>query len=247
MLSNKPLFMIKRQNFKLPLILILLVGLALTACVNNTIGSGPITLSPKTLGGYEHFKGRSDVDYFAVTEDGADYAYSYCEGNNTSCIIRPVTALSYCFNLHKQKCKIFANRVGIVWQNSSGRPVTLAEVSGGYTSSTQSSLIKAHSNDTNSFICLYALHDKQIKWTNATAGTSYIKEAKNRNLTPQQCATIVGRSKTKTVSSSGASNASDAPSNRTQERLEELKSLIDKGLITEEDAAQKRTEILEGL
>lgn len=43
------------------------------------------------------------------------------------------------------------------------------------------------------------------------------------------------------------SNTKDGTSEGIQQRLINLKSLIDQGLITEEEAAQKRKEILEGL
>jgi len=42
-------------------------------------------------------------------------------------------------------------------------------------------------------------------------------------------------------------NSDNGPSELIEMRLKKLKSLIDKGLITEQDAAQKRQEILEGL
>ena len=62
---------------KIKLLMMANIVVGLSACVTNT-GSGPITLSSNVLRGYEQYKKLQWPSYFAVSEDGKTYGYSYC-------------------------------------------------------------------------------------------------------------------------------------------------------------------------
>ncbi len=167
-----------------------MVALSLSACQSNTTGSGPITFSPHVMRGYEHYIARPDRSYFAVTEDGTGYGYSYCGSQNTNCIVRPLTALHGCFRNTKQKCKIFASKFGILWRHSSGRPITLNEVSSSPTPIYQP---KDYSKQSDESICRMALDPIQVYWDRHTNLAGHVEEALKRKLTLQQCANLTGR------------------------------------------------------
>lgn len=235
--------MIPKQPI-LYMLVLLLAAMVLSACQSNT-GSGPITLSPDVLRGYQRFKEDINGTHFYVTKDGRGYAYMYCD---VGPCVKNASGLSFCYKRNKRECKLFARGHGkIVWKHSSGRPVTLQEVSGGRKSIPQATKSPDFSRFTDVNLCYSALHIGRTEWDSTAAVASHVQEAKSRNLTPQKCTELIYHPKAKINTSSSTSNTNDEKSEDIQLRLEKLKSLIDKGLITEEEAAQKRKEILEGL
>jgi hypothetical protein len=223
---------------KIKLLMMATIVFGLSACVTNT-GSGPITLSSNVLRGYEEFKnlkGFKTPSFFAVSEDGQSYGYSFCpmgQCNDNGDMV----ALSGCVNRSKKKCKIFADDTWILWKDASGRRITLQEASKGLSSEVT---VPPHSGMTDKAICSMALSSKEIDWDNKADYQLYVNEAKRREFSIQKCAEISGRSDV-------VETPTDNSTNSIEERLENLKSLLEKGLITKDEAAAKRKAILEGL
>jgi len=80
-----------------------------------------------------------------------------------------------------------------VKETISDNAMAIAFGNSGYSSSSQTPKNEDHSNDTNESVCNSALHNKQLKWSSLPVWGPYVTEAKKRNLTPQQCAKLTGR------------------------------------------------------
>jgi hypothetical protein len=148
--------------------------------------------------------------------------------------------LNSCSNRSKKKCKIFADDTFILWKDASGRRITLQEASKG-----NSSRINYESKNRVTYICRRSLDVVFVRWDPDPSLAAYIQTAKERGLTPQRCAKLLGRDLIKDVSpTEEIVNTKNGLSKNLQERL---KSLEDHGFITKDEAAVKRKAILEGL
>ena len=137
----------------------------------------------------------------------------------------------------------FLHQVGVT-KYYNPTPTTATAVSTRSPSSSEQKI----SNLSDIELCRIALIKGKGSWNLANnIQIAEISEARDRNLTPQKCAELTDRTKTETNTSSSTSSTNDGKPEDIQLRLKKLKSLIDQGLITEEDAASKRKEILEGL
>jgi hypothetical protein len=96
------------------------------------------------------------------------------------------------------------------------------------------------SKNSDKYICRRALNTVLVKWDSDPSLAASIKIAKEKGFTPQSCAKLLGRSDV-------VETPTDNSTNSIEERLEGLKSLLEKGLITKDEAAEKRKAILEGL
>ncbi len=103
----------------------------------------------------------------------------------------------------------------------------------------------SQSGQTDEVICRKSLHDTETKWDLNTFTYASVNEAKKRNLSPESCATLLDRSSVITTPSSSPSNTDESAA--PEERLEALKSLLEKGLITKDEAATKRKAILDSM
>lgn len=84
-------------------------------------GSGPLTLSPYVFKGFQKYLDAYGALFFAVSEDGTRYGWSYCDnlpcGNNRHLAIRVCERYS-----RGIPCKIYAVQKNIVWNG----PVKIA-------------------------------------------------------------------------------------------------------------------------
>ena len=95
---------------------ILLAGCAL----ESPRGSGPITVSKRVQQGFEKYKAEQAPGYFAVSEDGRTYGYSFCQDLKCRAGGQHV-ALRSCGNrTTTSTCRIFAREREITWEG----PVT---------------------------------------------------------------------------------------------------------------------------
>lgn len=104
--------------------------LAMSACqtTNIDIGTGPITLSGRTMDGFEIYLSRKTPMAFAVREDGKVYNYSMCLAYSCSDDVGDI-ALSGCRKRAPgMKCKILAFGRKVVWKGKvSYRPDPLTD------------------------------------------------------------------------------------------------------------------------
>jgi hypothetical protein len=156
----------------------------------------------------------------------------FCEKNNTK--------------LSSNTMSDFLHQIGVTRHYDPRPNTTVENKTAENFQSSQSNQNQKSIKGTDKDVCRNALHADEIAWEGKYF-QEYVKEAKDRNLTPQKCAELTGRLEVKTVSPSSVSITNDGISDEIDRRLEKLKSLIDKGLISEEEASQKRKEILEGL
>jgi hypothetical protein len=105
---------------------------ALAACQTNNIdiGTGSITLSGRTMDGFEIYLSRENPMAFAVREDGKVYNYSMCLAYSCSDDVGDI-ALSGCRKRARgMNCKILAFGPDVVWKGQvSYRPDPLTDQS----------------------------------------------------------------------------------------------------------------------
>ena len=109
----------------------LMVILALTLCacsLESPRGSGPIIISEAVEQGFKKYKELQSPTYFAVSQNGQRYGYSYCDDYKCRKGGQHI-ALQYCKqpSTSSVPCKIFAREREIVWDGpvhfrSSGKP-----------------------------------------------------------------------------------------------------------------------------
>ncbi len=97
----------------------------------------------------------------------------------------------------------------------------------------------------NTQLCNLATRGDELSWQTSGIMQRYVDEAKRRSLTISKCSELTGRPNPEASppqSSSAKSVGKELDS--IEVRLEKLKKLEDAGLITSEEAAEKRKEIL---
>ena len=98
------------------------VCMALVGCsgvIDPTVGQGPITLSAYAEEGFAEYQARVTPRYFAVSEDGQAYYYSYCDVGR--CLKQVKTQVIRKCELHSEgvPCKIYGSHGRIVWADAS--------------------------------------------------------------------------------------------------------------------------------
>ena len=97
--------------------------LVLAACQTNEAfyGNGPLTLSNSVLQGFERYKNAGySSGYFAVTEDGRGYSFSYCSAAQCGGSALMV-AIRSCESRTQRTCKIYAEGKQVVWDHTAQR------------------------------------------------------------------------------------------------------------------------------
>lgn len=188
------------------------------------IGRGPIVLTDNAQKTLNEYMNKETPEYFAVSVNGNSAGYSFC--NNHPCLSPglDVRAVSRCESSSKKKgdsgvCYIYAVGRKVVWEGNAISRTRNAEYD---KQDNKSPTIKAYEKFKKERVKKATSQDKVI----VTDGPRPTAE-QNKLRTPS-----------KMESSSGKS---------AERRLKDLKSLLERGLITEEDAAKKRKQILEKL
>ncbi len=133
--------------------------------------------------------------------------------------------------LSDSPCEVFAIGNKILWK--------------GPTSGTKSPLLMAEGS-----LCSLAIDSSSDapKWDSRTRLSMYVKEAKGRKLTVADCSKHLNIKVATPAAPAASATPPRSPSKASMEkRLRELKKLLDGGLITPDEAAQKRKEILQRL
>jgi hypothetical protein len=113
---------------------------------------------------------------------------------------------------------------------------------GGETSTTSAPKIPDHSKSSERAVCSWATKTPEISWDDSKVAKPYVKEARRRGLTLTNCAELLGIATTQTPTPPSPSSADDS---NLEGKLQNLKSLLEKGLITKDEAAAKRKTILD--
>jgi len=230
---------IRRRKMLRTLTLVVLVA-ALTSCqtVQLEVGKGPIPLSSRVTTAFEKYKNLSGPGLFIVSPNGRTWGYSYCGDGSGACQNNPVhfDVASKCEKASGQKCYVFAERGFVVWDgkvtfNSTEIPRRSATVT------------QSRSDDT---ICKFAtkLNGSTREWEDASfhAMAIAIEEAKARGLTIEKCANILGDARTTQAPSHEPQGKDNLES--VEKSLETVQRLLDRGLVSKEEADKKRSEIL---
>lgn len=97
----------------------LIVVLILTGCTvrDPTIGSGSIEMSATALEAFEDYKTKTVPRYFAVSEDGRAYYYSFC--SSMRCLRLSKANVVYQCETYSNgvPCRIYASGLDVVWLN----------------------------------------------------------------------------------------------------------------------------------
>ncbi|MEZ5930349.1 MAG: hypothetical protein R3F54_00035 [Alphaproteobacteria bacterium] len=101
-----------------PAFSITVVGVMLAACAEITdpsVGEGPITLSADAQQAFADYQALPNPRYFAVSENGDAYYYSYCDA--TRCLRQAKTkVIERCETFSNgAPCKIYGSHGTIVW------------------------------------------------------------------------------------------------------------------------------------
>jgi hypothetical protein len=140
-----------------------------------TSGAGKIKLSNRVIMGYIQYLQMNSTgidvknypaelkkgvpNFFAISQDGNDYGYSYCP-RGQSCVFNPTLALQLCKKYSDgQRCYIFDRKRKIVWDNKNykiSRKATSSEIREildelGFTGTKKSATISSNT-DSNSKI-----------------------------------------------------------------------------------------------
>lgn len=108
-------------------------------------------------------------------------------------------------------------------------------------SSTSNSSSNSLSNSSDMVVCAKAITASGMKWETRSARTDYVKEARSRKLTIENCRSLTGR--LDFVVSKKAKEVKSNDSN-LKNKLKELKAMFDEGLISQELYETKSNELL---
>ena len=100
-------------------LILLVCVLVLSACQDGAVGSGPLTLSPKTQAAFEAYKNENGPIAFFVAIDGKAYGYRKCASSSCSVYDNTIQAQKLC-EKHSRglPCKIYARKRNIVWEGA---------------------------------------------------------------------------------------------------------------------------------
>ena len=154
-----------------------MMGFVLVGCKTaaDFYGKGPIRLSSNVEKGFERYKGGAGPEYFAISEDGKKYGWSFCRAGPGYCSgggLPETIALQSCERYAKYPCKIYAKGKVVVWQGPVTRP--------------GESQLGSSSIDV---ICAYALDysSDEPTWSKDPKHAQYVADAKKQKLTIKQC------------------------------------------------------------
>ena len=99
----------------LRLVLAVIVGVSLSGCLPNPKGEGPILISKRVERAFERYKDETNPTYFAVSENGSYYGYSYCSDSKCRKDGQGVALYSCKKRAGDVPCRIFARGREIVW------------------------------------------------------------------------------------------------------------------------------------
>ena len=202
-------------------LVILICGLLLGGCktADDFIGSGPITIAPNIQKFVNEYITNPEST-IAVREDG-NYAYvSYCP-MNVGCLGGHFTEVIDGCESYGGKCWIYGLEGYVVWKG----PVTVAEAR----SEGGEHYLLPHFRTPSD--CEVLFNERDWAWCKEIVAKRIRREA-GQSAPPKKAQV----SKTKPQGSP-----------KIEERLAKLKKLLNRGLLTEEEAAEKRKEILNSL
>jgi hypothetical protein len=80
-----------------------------------SVGTGPITLSADAERAFDQYRAKETPRYFAVSEDGLAYYYSYCDAGR--CLRQPKTQVVRKCESYSEgvPCRIYGSQGNIVW------------------------------------------------------------------------------------------------------------------------------------
>jgi hypothetical protein len=113
-----------------------------------------------------------------------------------------------------------------------------------FSSNTSSSITKKnYSSFSDKFICSRATLNDGSGWVQSMqAIDDYVREAWSRSLTIYDCRVLTGR---KPLSEANKVEETSTDSSSVKSKLKELKSMLEEGLITQDDFDKKKNELLE--
>ena len=96
---------------------ILAALLMLTGCdaLQSSVGSGPIALGPVAQQAFDDYQAREFPRYFALSEDGGAFFYTYCPANR--CRRTPQSQIIRRCETYSEgvPCRIYARSGKVVW------------------------------------------------------------------------------------------------------------------------------------
>ena len=157
-------------------------GLLAGCKLGSEVGSGPLLLPLNVSSGYSEYLSQPYPLAFAVSEDGRAYGYVYCEvagcmRGGTHQYKATENCLAYS---NGTPCKIYARKRNVVWDGH----VSAQRIGG-----------SPNVNATNTGICSLAITTKDGDpfWDGRITSQEAVSEARRRDLTPEKCAEILGR------------------------------------------------------
>jgi len=114
--------MTRRRAVLLPVVLVALLALAGCRTAPRDVGPIAVSLGPGAVAGWEHYDGLEKPDYFALSEDGRAYGYTFC--GVAGCLNDPASnrrkrAIKHCESKRDGvRCRLFAKQRQIVWNGS---------------------------------------------------------------------------------------------------------------------------------
>jgi hypothetical protein len=248
--------------------LVALVLVLLQACAPDTItGTGPVTLTYSQQQAFDKWrKGNTAKDplYFFLRKGGGSYRV-YCPDSVMIC--KEATEFKWHSKCEEKygtgMCKLYGVWGGVVWKQDQPADPNWGNLYPETPENVVSTVRKADCPDGSidngkgqclvtlmpiSTLCGSALNGRLSYWTDETHRQDYVKEAKRRGISLSDCRKALGITLEKTKVEPSSSKVSPADtSTDTGQRLRELKKLLEEGLITKEEAAVKRKEILKNL
>jgi hypothetical protein len=105
-----------RSIFPAVAILLILVGCSVP---DPSVGAGPVALGPAAEEAFADYQGRISPRYFALSEDGGAFYYTYCP--DSSCLRTPKSQIiRQCETFSRGvPCKIYARNGEVVWTDDS--------------------------------------------------------------------------------------------------------------------------------
>ncbi len=219
------------------IILLSVTAILIAGCQNtqSIIGSGPITLSSKITNFYKEKYLKGAPVMFVVSKNGQAANFSYCPDGPGGCSgIYPSRELSEkCKAVGHGECYIFDQNGFIVWDG----PVNFSST----TSRPTKSSVKYRSKKN---ICRLAtrVSDNIRVWDyGSTASKDMVIGAKYFNLTPSDCGKLLGD---KIAAPKVTKDTDSLQNTEIEQSLETIKRLLERDLISEEEAKQKRIDLL---
>jgi len=267
---------LRQAEFSLVIMAMLVLASCQVKSLYNP-GTGPITLSPKTAASFEMWKTRSHPTYFSVAKDGKGWSSGFCKSDGYQCKDDwGQSSVARCNKqalLRGSSCAVFSRHGDIVWKG----PVSFGKTQGDYlftitvnqgTSELTTAGSANHVNKQMIRLILGACSGqanlgtkkwflKNCKNGRSASGTFVAGKGAERYFgigTESSGRSVeikllmpVENEDPKTSDENRDSTNSSSPLEAVKDRLQKIKDLLEKGLISPEEAEKKRKEILENL